>query len=122
MREFLNIAKALSDKNRARALMMLRDGELCLCQLIEMLNLAPSTVSKHMSILLQVELVTARKEGRWNYYRLADDGPGCIAAAIEWAQDSLANDKQVNADKKKLERVRKKSKQELWQHYKTGKT
>jgi ArsR family transcriptional regulator len=49
--------------------MMLCDGELCVCQLIKMLGLAPSTVSKHMSILRQARLVQARKEGKWMYYR-----------------------------------------------------
>jgi len=53
--------------------MMLSGGELCACQIIEMLGLAPSTVSKHMSILRQAGLVETRKEGRWIYYRLAEE-------------------------------------------------
>ncbi len=73
MYAFLSIARALSDENRVRALMMLSRGELCVCQLIEMLGLAPSTVSKHMSILRQARLVDASKHGRWMYYRLPDD-------------------------------------------------
>jgi len=56
MRTIINIAKAFSDENRVRALMMLCNGELCVCQLIEMLGLAPSTVSKHMTILYQAGL------------------------------------------------------------------
>ncbi|NVM57975.1 MAG: transcriptional regulator [Desulfobacterales bacterium] len=43
---FQNIAKPLSDENRVRVLMMLSQDELCVCQLIGMLGLAPSTVSK----------------------------------------------------------------------------
>ncbi|MEK6704698.1 MAG: ArsR family transcriptional regulator, partial [Candidatus Poribacteria bacterium] len=42
MLDFITITKALSDENRVRALMMLSDGELCVCQLIKMLGLAPS--------------------------------------------------------------------------------
>ena len=61
MLDFIDLAKALSDENRVRALMMLREGELCVCQIIELLGLAPSTVSKHMSILRQVRLVQTRK-------------------------------------------------------------
>jgi DNA-binding transcriptional ArsR family regulator len=45
-------------------------GELCVCQIIELLGLVPSTVSKHMSILKQAGLVENRKEARWMYYRL----------------------------------------------------
>ena len=65
MRAFLAIAKALADENRARALMALGGGELCLCQIIEVLGMSPSTVSKHMSILHQAGLVERRKDGRW---------------------------------------------------------
>ena len=75
MREFIDINKALSDESRVRALLALRDQELCVCQLIELLGLAPSTVSKHMTILKQAGLVEGRKDGRWIYYRLADSEP-----------------------------------------------
>ena len=72
MKQFLDITSALSDETRLRALLSLREGELCLCQIIEILTLAPSTVSKHMSVLREAGLVTARKDGRWQYYQLAE--------------------------------------------------
>lgn len=119
MYDFLNIAKALSDENRVRALMMLSQGELCVCQLIEMLGLAPSTVSKHMSILRQARLVEARKQGRWMYYRLGDeDSPKEVVQAIEWVRNSLAKDKGIRADAKKVKRVCKMDKEKLCEHYK----
>lgn len=106
MDELINIAKALSDDNRVRALMMLRNGELCVCQLIEMLGLAPSTVSKHMSILRQARLVTTRKQGRWNYYRLPDkDVPEYAIDAIKWLQKFLDTNKKIIADNKQLRLV-----------------
>ena len=114
MRNITNITKALSDENRVRALMMLCQGELCVCQLIQMLGLAPSTVSKHMSILYQAGLVDARKEGRWNYYRPADeDAPEFILEAIRWVQKSLAKDKKIVADNRQLKLVCKMKKDEL---------
>ena len=45
MRNFIAITKALSDETRVRALMSLKGGELCLCQLVELFGLAPSTGS-----------------------------------------------------------------------------
>src|SRR3972149_9935915 len=78
MRDFMAVTKALADENRVRLLLALRKRELCLCQLIELVQLAPSTVSKHMSILKEAGLVDCRKEGRWMYYRL----PGSDAAAV----------------------------------------
>mgnify|MGYP001377373556 FL=1 len=70
MRAALRVTKALSDGQRVRALMLLRGGELCVCRIVEVLALAPSTVSKHLSILSEADLVDVHKEGRWAYYRL----------------------------------------------------
>lgn len=119
MYAFLCIARALSDENRVRALLMLSGGELCVCQLIEMLGLAPSTVSKHMSILRQARLVEANKHGRWMYYRLpGQDCPKEVAQAIEWVRTSLAKDKRVLADARQVKRVSKMDKEKLCEHYK----
>ena len=72
MKESLRVFGALSDENRVRMLLALRHGELCVCQLIELMGLSPSTVSKHLSILRDAGLLDSRKEGRWVYYRMAD--------------------------------------------------
>src|SRR5262245_27095035 len=90
MKDFLNITKALADENRVRLLMALSDGEQCVCLLAELIGLAMSTVSKHLSILRQAGLVRGRKEGRWMYYSLP--GKETYAAAREavaWVQRSL---------------------------------
>ena len=70
---FIEITKAISDPNRVRILMALRAGELCVCRIIELLQLAPSTVSKHLTILKRAGLIEGRKEGRWMHYRLPAD-------------------------------------------------
>lgn len=122
MRNIVSITKALSDENRVRALMMLCQGELCVCQLIQMLGLAPSTVSKHMAILYQAGLVNARKEGRWNYYRTADeDAPEFILEAIRWLRNCLSNDKQIVADARQRKVVCKTDKEKLCACYNTTK-
>jgi ArsR family transcriptional regulator len=122
MREVLAITKALSDGNRVRALIFLKEGELCLCQIIEMLKLAPSTVSKHMAILHGAGLVEARKEGRWMFYRLPDNKAASVevAAALRWVQDSLADDRQVREDARRLKEVKKTPVKELCRHYGTS--
>lgn len=111
---FLAIAKALSDEGRARAVLALSDGELCLCQIIEVLGLSPSTVSKHMSVLQQAGLVRRRKDGRWRYYRLAGrDAPPVVRDALRWVLRSLENERTVAADAKTLCRIREKDREEL---------
>jgi ArsR family transcriptional regulator, arsenate/arsenite/antimonite-responsive transcriptional repressor len=107
MRELMGTLKALGDENRVRALVVLREGELCVCQIIELLGLAPSTVSKHMSILKQVGLVEATKKGRWVYYRLPNDDETSrlTAAAISFVLESVSNDPVILRDRDRLRTV-----------------
>lgn len=99
MREFMNVTKALADENRVRALLALRSGELCVCQITELFGLAPSTVSKHLSVLYQAGLVESRKEGRWIYYRLPGrDMPTSVRRALDWVAKSLEDDPRIAED------------------------
>lgn len=108
MRDVVTITKALSDENRLRALFALNQNELCLCQIIELLGLAPSTVSKHMSILKQARLVESRKDGRWSYYRLANDNASpVICEALDWVSHSLQSSKESGKDIRKLKIILK---------------
>ena len=108
MREFLNLVKALADENRVRAILALRQQELCVCQIIELLGLAPSTVSKHMSILKQARLVDSRKNGRWIYYRLADDDVPVVASeATAWVMKTLSGDPRTREDDTRLKQILK---------------
>jgi len=108
MRDLLDITKALADRNRLRAVVALEGGELCVCQIIELLGLAPSTVSKHMSILRQARLVDTRKDGRWVHYRLADgDAPAAAKDALRWLHRHLADDPEIARDAQKLKAILK---------------
>ncbi len=118
MKEFLLIIKALSDENRLRALMGLVSGELCLCQIIELLGLAPSTVSKHMSVLHQAGLVDTRKDGRWIYYRLTEESESsCVRAILDTTLESLSKDNRVRDDAKRMKCIRKMNRNDLCTHY-----
>ncbi len=106
MRSTLRITKALSDIQRLRILMMLRGGELCVCQIIAVLGLAPSTVSKHLSILSEADLVISRKEGRWAHYRLTVGAAyQSIIPVVKWLQSSLSSDEQVVRDSEVLKKA-----------------
>jgi ArsR family transcriptional regulator len=114
LRKIIDITKALSDPNRVRALMLLADGPLCVCQIIEMLGLAPSTTSKHMSILRQAGLVEADKQGRWMHYGIAGKGAAPqIRKAIRWVVSDLDDDPQIQRDKTKLKKLLKVDKEAL---------
>jgi ArsR family transcriptional regulator, arsenate/arsenite/antimonite-responsive transcriptional repressor len=114
MREFMNITKALADENRVRMLLALRAGELCVCQITELFGLAPSTVSKHLSILAQAGLVASRKDGRWIYYTLPDrNAPVAVGEALDWVKKSLTRNPRSLEDQKSLKRILKENPAEL---------
>jgi DNA-binding transcriptional ArsR family regulator len=102
------VLKALSDPQRLRAVTALQYGDLCVCQIIDLLRLAPSTVSKHMSILRQAGVVRSRKTGKWVYYSLGkasakNDTATFIASVI----DCIKNDPAVKADRNQLREIMK---------------
>lgn len=69
----VEVFHALSDETRLEVLDLLRDGELCVCDLQTMLNAAQSRLSFHLRVLRDAGLVTDRKEGRWSYYAIVPD-------------------------------------------------
>lgn len=108
MRDFLAISKALADPQRLRLLLALRDGELCVCQLVELLGLAGSTVSKHLSLLHQAGLVQSRKSERWVHYRLpGKNAPVAVREALDWVVKSLRECSEVLKDQQQLKRILK---------------
>jgi ArsR family transcriptional regulator, arsenate/arsenite/antimonite-responsive transcriptional repressor len=116
MHDVLKTTKALADGNRLRIVMALQGQELCVCQIIGLLELAPSTVSKHMYILRQAGLVQARKDGRWMYYRLVGrEAAKGVREAIAWAQRHLAETSQIHQDNKKLQRILRTDRETLCQ-------
>ena len=72
--DVVSIFKALSDENRIRILKMLRSGEKCACKLLEELNITQPTLSHHMKILCDAQLVNSRKEGKWMHYSINCEG------------------------------------------------
>jgi ArsR family transcriptional regulator len=106
LRSTLKVTKALADLQRLRILMLLRQGELCVCQIIAVLGLAPSTVSKHLSLLSEADLVVCRKEGRWAHYRLAKGFDYQLnLPVLKWLQVVLVSDEQVLRDAEALKRA-----------------
>ncbi len=81
MKQLIRVMKALADPNRVRMMKILAQRELCVCEICASLGLAQPTVSNHLKILEDADLVTRRKEGLWVNYRLAE------APASPYARD-----------------------------------
>lgn len=104
MLAFMNITKALADENRVRILLALNGRDaLCVCQLIDLLQLAPSTVSKHLFILRNARLIAGRKSGRWIYYHLNTEGAAeVVKTALAWVTQSVAEANVIRQDRERL--------------------
>jgi len=83
------ILKALADETRLRLALACRGRELCVCQLLALVRLAPSTVSQHLKVLAHAGVLASRKEGRWMHYRLGEP-PEPEAAIVRAALDAFA--------------------------------
>ncbi|CAA7622073.1 Predicted transcriptional regulator [Magnetospirillum sp. LM-5] len=103
---FETVAKAVADPSRVRILKLLEGGELCVCQITAVLDLAAATVSKHLAALKTAGLVQQRRDGKWIYYRLAErDFNAYTRAFLDLVAKAMADDPTVAADRAILARV-----------------
>lgn len=79
-----SVFKALCDENRICILKLLQGGEKCACVLLDDLQITQPTLSHHMKILCDSDIVVGRKEGKWTYYSISPDG---ASAAIQCLQE-----------------------------------
>lgn len=95
--------KALSDKNRLRIIKMLQVKPLCVCEITEILGLAASTVSTHLSILKNAGFIKDYKEGKWiNYSINKENKEPEIVSLVTALHFMLEDDEIVIADRQKL--------------------
>ena len=107
MRELIAVTKALGDEQRVRIVAALAGGELCVCQIVELLDIAPSTISKHLGLLRAARILEARKDGRWIYYRLAGKGaPDVVRKGVKLVVDALRADEVGERDARRLAEIR----------------
>jgi ArsR family transcriptional regulator len=115
MRNLLNIFKALSDETRVRILKLLEGGELCICKIMEVLDMKQSRVSRHMGILKNAGLVKDRRDGKWVHYSLNPEPEDlCCKKMISLLAECLKNQETVMRDQKKLQKLLEREKKGLW--------
>ena len=108
MKDFLNVMKALSDPNRIKILKMLQHKMMCVCELQAALQIAQPSVSKHLKILENADLVDSKKDGMWVNYHLTDGSRSPYAASIlgnlrHWLED----DREVTELVERLPEIRR---------------
>lgn len=93
MRELIKVFKALSDETRIRLLKLLQQRELCVCELMQSLNMTQSRVSRNLGILKDAGLVKDRRNGLWVHYSLDQKSFNRYAVPIlELLKDWLNDD------------------------------
>ena len=70
MKDITLTFKALSDETRIRILSLMKDGELCVCDIAETLQMTQPNISFHISLLKEAGFIKTRKNGRWIHYSL----------------------------------------------------
>ena len=67
------VLKSLADPTRLKIIYLLKNGELCVCQILEAIDKSQSTISHHLNMMKKEKILSARKQGKWIYYKLAKE-------------------------------------------------
>src|SRR5665213_2287908 len=96
---------ALADPTRLRLLNLMGGREVCVCSFVEMLKQSQPKISRHLAYLRNAGIVSARREGKWMHYRILPQADEAAASILTAVLASLRGDKQMQADRAKLERA-----------------
>jgi ArsR family transcriptional regulator, arsenate/arsenite/antimonite-responsive transcriptional repressor len=98
--------RAFADRTRMRTLLLLQPGELCVCDLVQVLAVPQPKVSRHLAVLRLAGLVSARKEGLWSYYRLTPAAGDFHRKLLECLGCCFGEVSELSKDAEKLARRR----------------
>jgi ArsR family transcriptional regulator len=96
---------ALSDPTRLRLLNLMRDGEVCVCDFVEILGQSQPKISRHLAYLRRAGIVCARREGKWMHYRIEHPADAGAAAILEATLASFETKREMRADRTRLGRM-----------------
>lgn len=98
MKETVGMFKMLSDESRLRILFILQKKELCVCQIMGVLNMSQPLVSRNLSLLVKAGFLDDRKEGKLVYYRIKDDILKKNKLILNVANEFLKGSRRLTAD------------------------
>jgi len=107
LQELVKVFKALGDETRIRLLKLLEQRELCVCELMQALNMTQSRVSRNLGILKNAGLVKDRRDGLWVHYSLNDEAKFQIQKLLSVLKDSCNEDKAIVKDINELGKAKK---------------
>ncbi len=97
--------RALADPTRLRLLNLLRDGERCVCELVDVVGGPQPKTSRHLAHLRKAGLVVSRRRGQWIYYRLAEPTTELHRRLINCVSECFGDMAQLQADRQRMTNV-----------------
>ncbi len=108
MKTVLRTLRALGDPNRMRIMKMLQERQMCVCELAKALGISQPSVSRHMRILAEADLVLSRREGVWIHYLWNPSPSNRYAASLLQALTNwLEEDPHIRALLQKAAEIRR---------------
>jgi len=112
MQDLIEILKALADSTRLRMLKLLETApELCVCEIMQALELSQSRASRNLSLLKKAGLVNDRREGLWVYYSLGKKPLGPYAPGLAKLLGGIPLNQTLKADRARLQKAVKLSRE-----------
>jgi ArsR family transcriptional regulator len=93
---------ALADRTRLRLLNLIRNDEVCVCFFVEVLKTNQPKISRHLAYLRRAGVVSARREGKWIHYRIAEPSEPHAARVMREVMQWLAQDEEMQRDRERL--------------------
>lgn len=102
MSELIKVFKALSDETRVRMLKLLFEGELCVCEIMQVMQISQSRASRNLGILKDAGLLKDRRDGQWVHYSLNREGAAKYSGLLELLDSALSDDETILRDRENL--------------------
>lgn len=103
------IFKALSEPVRLRiTALLLQQGELCVCDIVDVLQISQSVVSRHLAYLRNSGLVSTRREGVWIYYQLIENDT-FVTSLLALFEDESSRSTTLRHDTQRLQQIASRS-------------
>jgi ArsR family transcriptional regulator len=97
--------KALADRTRLRLLNLMAAGEVCVCFFVEVLGESQPKISRHLAYLRRAGVVSARRDGKWMHYRIAEPADAHAARVLSEVMTWLGEDHRMQKDRARMENI-----------------
>ena len=111
MWELIRVFKALSDETRIRMLYLLSEGELCVCEIMQALEISQTRASRNLGILRDAGLLQDRRDGQWVHYSVNREVATEYLKLLELLASLLRDDQAIVPDEERLKKAVKMGKQ-----------